>query len=185
MFTKKIWFSGGDFHELQKLFAMLPGVLKVRTGYINPEGEPNYDDVLSGAVPAVLGVMVEYNPKKTDISQLMDIMFAVIDPYSDKQGRCEGAMYQSGVYYNHAEDEPQIELHMNFIATRGKPPATGACITLNDPNSDPRRTRVLHAVAKRLTKFVEAEDEHQNLLERYPNKPTNIDFARFVEYVKL
>ncbi|HCP95829.1 MAG TPA: peptide methionine sulfoxide reductase, partial [Anaerovibrio sp.] len=36
MYTKKIYFSGGSFHDLQAVFKELTGVIKVRCGYINP-----------------------------------------------------------------------------------------------------------------------------------------------------
>ncbi len=52
------------------------------------------------------------------------------------------------------EDAPQVELHMNFIANRGKESVgSNAEITINDPNSNPKRARKCYAVAGRLTKF--------------------------------
>ncbi|MBQ1915701.1 MAG: peptide-methionine (S)-S-oxide reductase, partial [Selenomonadaceae bacterium] len=52
MYTKKIYFSGGDFHELQEVFRDLPGVVSTRTGYINAEGTADFAGVASGEAKA-------------------------------------------------------------------------------------------------------------------------------------
>ena len=187
LYTKKIYFSGGDFHELQEVFAHLPGVVTTRTGYINGEKEAAYADVVSGKVMAYMGVEVIYNPKKMDISKLLDILFAVVNPYvPDGQGKARGPMYRAGVFYTAAEDEPQIQLHLNFIANRGKAPAVGnAQLTVNDPNSNPQRTRKLYALAEKLQSFQPAEEEQQDYLSRNPDTLTYIDFAKLREYVRF
>ena len=101
MYVKKIYFSGGSFHELQEVFAHVRGVVSTVVGYINAGTEaPTYEDVVRGRTNAAMGVEVNFDPKKVDISMLIDILFAVVNPYSkDKQGPCEGPMYRSGVYY--------------------------------------------------------------------------------------
>ena len=114
MYTKKIYFSGGSFHELQEVFSRVQGVVSATAGYINSEVEsPQYEDVIRGKTGAAMGVEVSFNPKKIDVSMLMDILFTVINPYSkDRQGSCEGPMYRSGVYYDSAEDHRlSHELH--------------------------------------------------------------------------
>ena len=117
MYTKRLYVSGGSFYELQEVFDHVPGVVATRTGYIDAQSaEPSYDAVKSGWVKAVMGLEIAYNPKKTDVSQILDILFAVVNPYEkDGQGTAKGPMYQSGVYYVDAEDAPLVEYHMNFI----------------------------------------------------------------------
>ena len=187
LYTRKICFSGGDFHELQEVFAHVPGVVETRTGYINGEKEAAYTDVATGKVAALMGVEVTYNPKKMDISKLLDILFAVVNPYvPDGQGKARGPMYRAGVFYTSAEDEPQIQLHLNFIANRGKAPAVGnAQLTVNDPNSNPQLARKLYALAEKLQSFQPAEEDRQDYLSRNPDTPTYIDFAKLREYVKF
>ena len=80
MYTKKIYFAGGDFHELQEVFRELPGVLSTHTGYINGDDEADFESVSSGQVRAHMGIEVVFNPKKTDLSQLMDVLCAVVKP---------------------------------------------------------------------------------------------------------
>ena len=187
MYTKKIYFSGGDFHELQEVFRDLPGIVGTRTGYINGKEDTSYPAVAKGSAIAYMGVEVEYNPKKMDLSKLMDVLFAVVNPYTeDGQGKARGPMYRCGVFYLDAEDEPQVELHLNFIANRGKPPAVSCVgITMNDPNSNPKLTRRCYALAAELKNFQEAEEEHQDYLRKHPNTETFIDFEKLKNYLKF
>ena len=111
MYTKKIYFSGGSFHELHEVFSLVQGVVSTTAGYINSEVEaPQYEEVIRGKTGAAMGVEVSFDPKKIDVSMLMVILFTVTNPYSkDRQGKCEGPMYRSGVYYDSAEDEPIVD----------------------------------------------------------------------------
>ena len=86
LYTKKIYLAGGDFHELQAVFAKLRGVTDTRTGYINAEGAANFAAVADGRVKARMGVEVSFDPKKTDISTLLDVFFAAVNPYLGTDG---------------------------------------------------------------------------------------------------
>ena len=168
MYTKKIYFSGGDFHELQEVFSDVPGVLNVITGYIESS------DVSEDSATA--GIEIEFNPKKMDLSMLMDVLFAVVDPYTQK----------TGVYYLSGEDEPQVELHLNFIANRGKQPAVSCVgLTINDPNSNPKFARKCLARASRLKKFTAAGEEHQYYLRKHPEASTDIDLKKLKTYLRF
>ncbi len=145
MYTKKIYFSGGNFNELKKIFVNLPGVLNVNFGTICAENVSSYAYPEPRDIENVFGVEVEFNPKKNDISTLMDEFFFIVSPYAENN---------SGVFYGKGEDAPQVELHMNFIANRGKESVgSDAEITINDPNSNPKRARKCHAVFGRLKSF--------------------------------
>lgn len=179
MYTKKIYFSGGSFYELQEVFSRVKGAIKATAGYINGEAPGlDYEAVVSGKTEAVFGVEVEYDPKKIDLSSLMDILFAVVNPYlRDRQGVCEGRMYRSGVYYVSDDDGPTVEYYMNFLRNRRKiPAATEAQLTINDPNSDPNGARQCYAEAGRLKIFEPAAQSEQNYLSTHPEQKTNIDF---------
>lgn len=188
MYTKKFYVSGGSFHELQEIFSELPGIENTRTGYINPDGaRAVFEDVACGKVKAVMGVELDYNPKKIDISTLMDILFAVTNPYSENvQGSHVGPMYRCGVYYTTEEDLPQIQLHLNFMANRGNPPAIqGSNLTVNDPLKDPRKCRRLYARAEKLVSFIPGEEEHQNFLKKNMDAATDIDVKKFRECIQF
>lgn len=145
MYTKKIYFSGGNFNELKNIFANLRGVVNVTFGTICAANVVSYVDFNAHDVENILGVEVEFNPKKNDISTLMDKFFSVVNPYSENN---------SGVYYAMGEDAPQVEFHMNFIANHGKESVgSDAALTINDPNSDIKRTRKCYVNYGRLEKF--------------------------------
>lgn len=127
MFVKRIYFSGGSALELQEFFLRVPGVAAAVLGLLRPEGRPS-------SVEEIPGVRVEYDPKKVDISQLMDLFFTVIDPHREWPVQRKSLCGSAGVYYEDGEDQPLVEYHMNFIRNRGKPQAvTDAALTLNDP----------------------------------------------------
>ena len=179
MYTKKIYFSGGDFRELQEVFEGVPGVVKVVAGYINSEivHRCMCVDSDTGRVENFPGIMIEFNPKKMDLSMLMDVLFTITNPYKDKN---------VGVYYTSGEDEPQIELHLNFIANRGKQPdVSGANLTVNDPNSNPRFARKCYASAGRLKNFVEAEEDLQHYFKKHPEASADIDFVKLKTYLRF
>ncbi len=128
MFTKKIYFSG---ENLAIIFKNLSGVVKILPGIINSKFN---------------GVEVQFNPKKIDLSTLMDNLFAEKNPYAEKNNL--------GIFYTSQEDEPQIELYINFISTRGKEAAaTSAEITINDTTLTKNLARRTFVKVERLKNF--------------------------------
>lgn len=180
MYTKRIYLSGGDFHELQEVFSRVKGVADTRTGYVNSSAlQPSHAQVARGDVDAVMGLEVVYDPKEVDLSNLLDIFFTVVNPHvREQEGDCKGSMYRSGVYYSAAEDEPMVEFHRNFIKNRGKPPvAATAALTMNDPNCNLKLTRGFYTEVAQLKNFYGAEAEHQHYLRRNPQVQTRIDIG--------
>ena len=127
MYTKKIYFSG-DLDALQKIFT---DVIKVTSGQISAQNVISYVNPAPRNVENISGVEVEFNPKKIDVSTLLDTLFENLNPYAENN---------LGVYYSSGEDAPQVELHMNFVANKGKQQvSSSAALTINDPNSKPNR----------------------------------------------
>lgn len=171
MYTKKIYFSGGNVQELQEIFADVPGVVEVLVGKLSARNVHSYVNHEPQTLEGVESVEIEFNPKKMDLSMLMDILFNVLNPYADKT---------LGVYYATGEDEPQVELHLNFIANRGKEPVVSkACLTINDPNSNPKFSRKCFAKVGCLTSFIAAPEDEQFFLRKNPEIQTDIDLTKF------
>ena len=171
MYTKKIYFSGGNACELQEIFSDLPGVINVFVGKIAAQNVHSYVNYEPQTLENISGIEIEFNPKRMDLSMLMDVLFNVLNPYADKT---------LGVYYASGEDEPQVELHLNFIANRGKEPVVSkACLTINDPNSDSKRARKCFAKVGRLVNFIAAPESEQNFLRKNPEIKTDIDLTKF------
>lgn len=185
VYTRKIYFSGGDFHELQAVFEVLPGVCDTRTGYINPAAglaaaADVYAAVAAGTIPAVMGLEITYNPKKMDLSMLMDVLFAVVNPQlPDGQGKARGWMYRCGIWYVDEEDRPQLDFYLHFLANRG--PASARLIakrTGDEPRQAEAKARPCYARADRLVYFLPASEVHQHYLQKHPQQDTFIDWQR-------
>ena len=170
MYTKKIYFSGGNVQELQEIFNDVPGVVKVLIGTAAARNVHSYVNHEPQTLENISSVEIEFNPKKMDLSILMDILFNVLNPYAENN---------LGVYYSSGEDEPQVELHLNFIANRGKEPVVSkACLTINDPNSNPKFSRKCFVKVGRLINFVAAPEIEQNFLRKHPENKTDIDLTK-------
>lgn len=127
MYLKHICLSCSDAQSLQKHCEELHGVIKILPGIIVWQDVKETD---AAEMQETVGIRLSYNPKKTDLSALFDAIFAVFDPYVREQ---DGETAK-GIYYEMSEDEPQVEYYINFLNSRGKPPAvTGAQFTVNDP----------------------------------------------------
>ena len=168
MYTKKIYFSGSNVNELQEIFTDLPGVINVLIGNLSAKNVHSYVNPEPQTIESIPSIEIEFNPKRMDLSMLMDILFNVLNPYADKN---------LGVYYSSGEDEPQVELHLNFIANRSREPVVSkACLTINDPNSKVIR-RCLVKVG-RLMSFIAAPESEQNFLRKHPEIKSDIDLTK-------
>lgn len=144
MYTKKIYFSG-EIEILIDTFEGVKGVIKVTAGKIAAQNVVSYTNSEPRNIENFSGVEIEFNPKKIDVSTLLDILFNNLNPYEENN---------LGVYYSSGEDAPQVELHMNFVANKGKCPATtSAALIMNDPNSNPRLTRKCYVNFGRFNNF--------------------------------
>lgn len=176
MYTKKIYFSGGNVRELQEIFTDIPGVLSVLVGKLSARNVHSYVNPEFQMIEDVPSVEIEFNPKKMDLSMLMDVLFNVLNPYADKT---------LGVFYTSGEDEPQVELHLNFIANRGKEPVVSkACLTINDPNID-KPVRKCFVRVGRLINFTVAPEDEQNFLRKHPEIKTEIDLTKLKTSLKF
>ena len=75
MYTKKIYFSGGNVRKLQEIFTDLPSVINVLIGSVNAKNVHSYVEPDFTTLDNVPAVQIEFNPKRMDISMLMDILF--------------------------------------------------------------------------------------------------------------
>lgn len=172
MYTKTIYLSGGDTVGLQQALNGLRGVLKTVRGLaelagVSPASAPRAAAIATGGnsdknVLTRQVLAVTYDPKKTDISTLLDAHFAIASPYlPDGQGTARGQEFRAGVYYtaDSAEDLPQLEYYFYFLAARGKSAVdTGSALTLNDPNSRATARRICYAELCELVNFVPLEN---------------------------
>ena len=141
--------AGGCFWGMQELIRKLPGVASTRVGYTGGD-VPNATYRNHGTHAE--GIEILFDPNLISYRQLLEFFFQIHDPTTEnRQGNDRGASYRSGIYYL---DEEQKQIALETIADvedSGLWP--GKVVTEVKPASD----------------FWEAEPEHQDYLQRYPN----------------
>jgi peptide-methionine (S)-S-oxide reductase len=141
--------AGGCFWGMQELIRRQPGVLKTRVGYSGGEVDhPTYRNHGNHAE----SVEITFDPAVTDYRTVLEFFFQIHDPTTkDRQGNDVGASYRSAVFYLDDEQRRIAEDTIADVEASGLWPG-------------PVVTEVVPAGP-----FWEAEPEHQDYLQRYPN----------------
>ena len=157
--TETIFLAGGCFWGLQKYFDQFDGVLRTEVGYANgPDEAPSYEDVCHDSGHAET-VMIEYDPERISLEQLLDAYFPVIDPLSvNRQGHDEGIQYRTGIWYT---GESQLDTVRKVYS-----------------REEAKAGAKLAVAAEPLRNFFSAEEYHQKYLEKNPGGYCHIP-ARF------
>jgi peptide-methionine (S)-S-oxide reductase len=134
---------------MQDLIRKLPGVVSTRVGYTGGN-IPNATYRNHGTHAEAIEIV--YDPARTDFRALLEFFFQVHDPTTkNRQGNDVGTSYRSAIFYL---DEEQKRIALETIADVGASGLwPGRVVTEVSPAGD----------------FWEAEPEHQDYLERYPN----------------
>lgn len=146
-----IYFAGGCFWGMERLYRALPGVESVTAGYANGDSpaHANYETVCTGVTGFRETVRVDYDPGKISLEQLLFAFFAVIDVETpNRQGPDFGSQYQSGIYWTDQADESVI---------RRTAAVESAAVPLFAVELHP------------LACFYPAEEYHQRYLEKHPD----------------
>lgn len=156
---KSIVFAGGCFWGVQAYFDRIKGVHSTKTGYANGITiNPSYEEVCSGKTLHVEAVILNYDENTLSLTELLDKYWKVIDPtVLNRQGNDKGTQYRTGIYYIDEQDLKVITTSKN---------------SLQNKLSKPIVTEVLP-----LGKFFEAEEYHQNYLQKNPNGYCHIDLS--------
>lgn len=155
---KKIILAGGCFWGVEAYFSKLDGVTFTKVGYIDGFTEnPSYKDVCDGSGHAE-AVWVEYDKQRITLVTLLKHFFRVVDTTQiNRQGNDIGVQYRNAIYYFDKKDKETIE---TFI--EGKQESLAKKV----------QTQVLKA-----SKFYDAEEYHQNYLEKNPGGYCHIDLS--------
>lgn len=151
--TKIAVLAGGCFWGMEELIRNQPGVAKTRVGYTGGTlDNATYNDVKTGKTGHAEAIEITYDPQVMSYEKLLLWFFQIHDPTTkDRQGNDIGTQYRSAIWY---QDEEQKALAENVIAAvnaSGKLP--GPVVTELSPSKP----------------FWEAEDVHQDYLQKYPN----------------
>ena len=140
--------AGGCFWGMQDLVRKLPGVLSTRVGYTG--GDVKNATYRNHGTHAE-GIEIWFDPEKISYRRLLEFFFQIHDPTTlNRQGNDRGASYRSGIYYIDAAQHQEALRTIQDVNDSGLWP--GKVVTEVKPVGD----------------FWEAEPEHQDYLERYP-----------------
>ncbi|MCB2050626.1 MAG: peptide-methionine (S)-S-oxide reductase MsrA [Novosphingobium sp.] len=141
--------AGGCFWGMQDLIRKLPGVVSTRVGYTGGDvANATYRNHGTHAE----GIEIIFDPDTISYRRILEYFFQIHDPSTkDRQGNDLGMSYRSAIYYLSDEQKAVAEQTIADVDASGIWP--GKVVTELEPASD----------------FWEAEPEHQDYLERYPN----------------
>ena len=141
--------AGGCFWGVQELVRHLPGVIGTRVGYSG--GDVKNATYRNHGTHAE-AIEITFDPAKISYRQLLEFFFQIHDPTTkNRQGNDMGASYRSAIYYTSPEQEEIAEDTIADVEASGLWP--GKVVTQLEPVGD----------------FWEAEAEHQDYLQRYPD----------------
>jgi len=146
-----IYLAGGCFWGIEKLMQSIPGVVNAVSGYANGDAdlEPTYTSVTTGDTGYRETVRVEYDPTEISLDALLFAYFMVIDPtIENAQGPDIGTQYQTGVYYVNDASKATV--------------ARIAAI-------ERARHEDFIVEIEVLERFYDAEEYHQDYLDKNPN----------------
>ena len=141
--------AGGCFWGMQDLLRRYPGVISTRVGYTGGEvANATYRNHGNHAE----AIEIVFDPGKISYRKLLEFFFQIHNPTTlNRQGNDRGASYRSAIFYTNDEQRRTAIETIADVDASGLWP--GKVVT-----------EVVQAGP-----FWEAEPEHQDYLERYPN----------------
>ncbi len=149
MSIQKAILAGGCFWGVEELIRAMPGVKSTVVGYTG-------GDVLNATYrnhgTHAEGISVTFDDDQLSYKKLLEFFFQLHDPTTlNRQGNDRGMSYRSAIFYLDAEQKQVAEELIASMTASKKWP--GPIVTQVVPASD----------------FWEAEEEHQNYLQKHPN----------------
>jgi peptide-methionine (S)-S-oxide reductase len=147
--TEKAILAGGCFWGMEDLLRKRQGVISTRVGYSGGDvANATYRNHGSHAE----ALEIVFDPTQTSYRDLLEFFFQVHDPTTkNRQGNDVGTSYRSAIFYTSDEQKTVAEDTIADVEASGLWPG-----------------KVVTEVAA-AGPFWEAEPEHQNYLENYPN----------------
>ena len=147
--TEKAVLAGGCFWGMQDLIRKRAGVISTRVGYSGGD-TPNATYRNHGDHAEAIEII--FDPAKLSYRDVLELFFQIHDPSTrNRQGNDLGRSYRSAIYYaNDAQKQTALDTIADVDASGLWP---GKVVTEVTPAGP----------------FWEAEPEHQDYLERYPD----------------
>jgi len=147
--TEKAILAGGCFWGMQDLIRRRPGIISTRVGY---SGGDVKNATYRHHGNHAEAIEIIFDPSLTSYREILEFFFQIHDPTTmNRQGNDRGASYRSAIFYVDQEQRRVAEDTIADVDASGLWP--GKVVTEVSTAGD----------------FWEAEPEHQDYLERYPN----------------
>lgn len=155
--VKTIYLAGGCFWGLEAYMQKLNGVEDAISGYANGKTEnPSYYDLKTSGHAETVKVI--YNPEIISLEDILAHYLRVVNPVSvNKQGNDVGTQYRTGIYYT---DEAEKAIIENVLA-----------------KEQTKHDKPIAIEVEPLRQFYEAEEYHQDYLEKNPGGYCHIDLS--------
>lgn len=155
----EIYLAGGCFWGVEGYFKKIDGVLDTTVGYANGNTEnPRYEDLVYNSSGHAETLKIVYDRNRISLKEILMHFFRIIDPVSvNRQGNDRGVQYRTGIYYINDE---QKEISEKFIEEEQK-----------------KYSEKIAVEVKPLEHFYDAEEEHQDYLEKHPGGYCHIDLS--------
>ena len=149
MTTERAVLAGGCFWGMEDLIRKQPGVISTRVGYTGGRVKNATYRNHEGHAEAI---EIMFDPAKTSFRTMLEFFFQIHDPTTlNRQGNDLGTSYRSAIFYSSDEQKHVAEDTIADVEASGLWPG-----------------KVVTEVAA-VGEFWEAEPEHQDYLERYPD----------------
>lgn len=152
---KKIYLAGGCFWGIEEYFRHIKGVMETRVGYANGlEAKASYETLRES--DHVETVELVYEENILSLEELLLHYYRLIDPTSiNRQGNDIGRQYRTGIYYVDEESGKRARRSLDYLQKK-----YGQDLAIE---------------LKELEHFIQAEDYHQDYLQKNPTGYCHID----------
>lgn len=149
--TETATLAGGCFWGVEELVRKLPGVTDTTVGYAGGTlDNPRYEDVKKGRTGHAESLQIVFDESKISYDEILDFFFRLHDPTTaNRQGNDIGTQYRSAIFYH---DDAQRDAAQRAIE-----------------RAQPKWSRPIVTEVVPFTNFYEAEDYHQDYLQRKPD----------------
>jgi len=148
MSSEKAILAGGCFWGVEELIRDFPGVISTVVGYTG--GDVKNATYRNHGTHAE-AIAVNFDPEKQSYRKLLEFFFQIHDPTTkNRQGNDVGTSYRSAIFYLTEQQKKTAEDLISEMNASGKWP----------------RTIVTEVV--RASDFWDAEEEHQDYLQKHP-----------------
>jgi len=154
-------FAGGCFWGMQAYFKKMRGVLSARAGYAGGSAKaPTYEQVSSGRTGHAEAVDLIFDPGVVSYERLLKHFWNVHDPTSrERQSGDTGSQYRAVIFFHDKAQKAAAERSRHELGTSGK-----------------YRRPIVTGIEKAGT-FYQAEEYHQDYLEKNPGGYCHIDLS--------